>query len=187
AIHHHPATKHVMPVRLAVGFPTIFNLLGPLTNPAGARRQVMGVYEERFIEPIAEALRKLGALKAMVVHSEDGLDELSISAPTRVAYIDPDGIRVERLDPTDLGLTLAGRETVLAGDLDHAARLVREVLDGTETGPPRDMTLLSAAATLLVADAVPTMTEGVERAAATIDDGRAAATLAQLAALSHEG
>jgi anthranilate phosphoribosyltransferase len=187
AIHHHPATKHVMPVRLALGVPTIFNLLGPLTNPAGARRQVMGVYERRFVQPIAEALKALGALKAMVVHSEDGLDELSISAATNVAHVTPDGIRDERIDPAALGLTIAPLETVQARDLDHAAQLVRDVLDGTETGPPRDMTLLSAAATLLVADDVATMAEGVERAAAVIDDGSAATTLARLATLSHEG
>ncbi len=185
AIHHHPATKHVMPVRMALGFPTIFNLLGPLANPARARRQVMGVYADVFVRPIAEALSELDSIKAMVVHSHDGLDEISVTAPTRVALVENGAVREEVVDPAALGLTAAPREAVQARDLDHAARIIRDVLAGTDTGPARTMTLLNTAATLLVADLVGTWSEGLALAAETIDGGRARDTLEKLAALSR--
>jgi len=186
AIHHHPATRHVMPVRLALGFPTIFNLLGPLTNPAGARRQLMGVYHDRFVRPIAEALARLGTIRAMVVHSEDGLDELSVSAPTHIAHVRDGDVTEEIMDPREIGLARAPIETLIASDLAHAARLVREVLDGTEQGPPRDMTLLNAAATLVVAELAADMAEGVERAKTAIDSGAASTTLEKLVRLSRQ-
>ncbi len=186
AIHHHPATKHVMPVRLALGFPTIFNLLGPLTNPAGARRQVMGVYEARFLKPISEALANLGAIRAMVVHSDDGLDELSISAPTQIMHVENGKVREDRISPSELGLTESPREAVQARDLDHAAELIRGVIDGSVTGPPRDMTLINTAATLLVAGLVDDMAAGVEQARIVIESGAADATLTKLASVSAQ-
>ena len=185
AIHHHPATKHVMPVRLALAFPTIFNLLGPLTNPAGARRQVMGVYEDRFVTPIAEALTSLGAIEAMVLHSEDGLDELSINAPTRVARVSGGRIREETVDPVALGLRPGPGESLVARDLADAARIMREVIEGAETGPARDMTLLNTAGTLIVAGLAGSWREGIDRAAAAIDSGRAGNTLRTLITTSH--
>lgn len=185
AIHHHPATRHVMPVRLALGFPTIFNLLGPLTNPAGALRQVMGVYDVRFLRPIAEALTSLGAVRAMILHSDDGLDELSISAPTRIMSIENGRVEEYRISPEAVGLEAAPREVVVARDLDHAAAMIREVLTGTEKGPARAMTLLNAAATLMVADLADDWADGVALAAATIDRGDAARTLEQLAECSR--
>lgn len=184
AIHHHPATKHVMPVRQALGFPTIFNLLGPLTNPAGARRQVMGVYDARFLQPIAEALAALGAVRAMVVHSDDGLDEISISAATRIMHVENGNVREDAVSPDDVGLKPSSREQVTARDLDHATAMIREVIEGTEQGPPRDMTLLNTAATLLVAGLVDSMEEGVSLAQQTIESGAAAETLRRLAAVS---
>lgn len=187
AIHHHPATRHVMPVRMALGFPTIFNLLGPLTNPAGAQRQVMGVYAARFLQPIAEALAALGTTRALVVHARDGLDELSISTSSDVAEVVGGEVRRHVVDPAALGLATAPRAAVTARDLPHAAAMIRAVLDGSDRGPARDMTLLNAAAALLVADLVPGLAEGVERAGAAIDDGRAQATLERLAALSQGG
>jgi len=185
AIHHHPATKHVMPVRRALGFPTIFNLLGPLTNPAGAQRQVMGVYERRFVQPIAEALAELGAVLAMVVHSDDGLDELSISAPTHVAHVEQGAIRYETIHPDDYGLTRAALTDVQARDLDHAAQMIDDVVRGEDDGPARDMTLLNAAATLVVAGLAEDFKEGVQRAARAIDEGAARETLQHLAKLSQ--
>lgn len=173
AIHHHPATKNVMPVRMALGVPTIFNLLGPLTNPAGAKRQVLGVYDAKFLEPIAGALRALGVKKAMVVHSEDELDELSISAPTRIVHVTPEGTRSELIAPEDLGLLRAPRESVVARDLEHATAMVRDVLDGRAEGGPRDMTLMCAGAALYVADVASSLAAGVELARAAIDSGKA--------------
>ncbi len=173
AVHHHPAIKNVMPVRMALGIPTVFNLLGPLTNPVGAKRQVMGVYDARFLKPVAGALRALGATRAIVMHSDDGLDELSISAPTELVHVTPGGLRSERVSPEDLGLTRAPREAVVARDLEHAAQMVHEVISGQDQGPARSMTLMSAAAALLVADKVKTLREGVTLAARTIDERKA--------------
>ena len=184
AIHHHPAIKNVMPVRMALGVPTIFNLLGPLTNPAGAKRQLLGVYDARFQQPMAGALRELGTSRAIVMHSEDGLDELSISAPTRLVHVTPEGTHTETIAPEDVGLKRAPREEVVARDLDHAVALVRNVLDGTEQGPPRDMTLLSAGAALLVAGESDTLADGVQLARETLDTGRAQKTLENLVARS---
>ncbi len=184
AIHHHPAAKHAMPVRLALGFPTIFNLLGPLTNPAGARRQLMGVYDAAFLEPIAGALAALGCVRAMVVHSDDGLDEVSITAPTTLVHVRDGAITTERLDPRALGLARTTLADLTAADLDHAAAMVRGVIDGTECGPARDMTLVNVAAALIVADAVESIEQGMDLAAQTIDDGRAMRTLQKLIRLS---
>jgi anthranilate phosphoribosyltransferase len=185
AIHHHPAAKHAMPVRLALGFPTIFNLLGPLTNPAGARRQIMGVYDQRFLEPIAHALSALGALRAMVVHSDDGLDEISISAPTHLVHVVDGRVRHETISPPDVGLPPAPIEKLVASDLDHAAAMVRAVIEGTDTGPPRHMALLNAAATLLVAGTAGSLQEGLALAAQAIDSGAAGRTLTKLIELSN--
>ena len=185
AIHHHPAAKHAMPVRLALGFPTLFNLLGPLTNPAGARRQLMGVYDRALLEPIATALAELGALRAMVVHSDDGLDEISITAPTTLLHVREGTLSEERLDPAALGLARTTLAELTARDLDHATAMVRGVIDGTERGPARDMALVNAAATLLVADEVDSIEAGLQRATEAIDDGRARETLAKLVAMSR--
>lgn len=184
AIHHHPATRHVMPVRQALGFPTIFNLLGPLTNPAGARRQLMGVYDWKFLQPIAEALRDLGAIRAMVIHSSDGLDEFSLSASTNVFQVRDGAVSEDVISPKQLGLTMSPREAVIARDLDHAAQMISEVFQGVG-GPARDMTLLNAAAAVHVAGRARTMEEGLELAAKAIDSGAAKQTLHQLAAVSH--
>ena len=187
AIHHHPATRHVMPVRLALGFPTIFNLLGPLTNPAGAERQVMGVYHERFLHPIAEALANLGATNAIVMHSEDGLDEFSIAAPTRVMRVRGGKVTEETIAPEDVGLQRADLSTVQATDLDHAAQMIRDVLDPAANGqitPARDMTLLASAAALLVAEVVDDWQSGVDLARKMIASGKAPQTLERLAAIS---
>jgi anthranilate phosphoribosyltransferase len=185
AVHHHPATRNVMPVRMALGVPTIFNLLGPLTNPLGAQRQVMGVYDGRFLRPMALALKALGATKAIVLHADDGLDEISISAPTELVHVGPDGLRLERVAPEDFGLRRAPRESVLARDLNHAVELVRNVLSGSERGAPRDMTLMAAGAALFVADLVSSIAAGVELAARTIDSGEAQRKLQAWAVASH--
>jgi anthranilate phosphoribosyltransferase len=185
AIHHHPAARHAMPVRMALGFPTIFNLLGPLTNPAGAARQLMGVYDASFLAPVAEALSALGTRRAMVVHSDDGLDELSITAPTTALHVRGGEVREERIDPRALGIPATSLRELMAASLDHAAAMIRAVIEGSDRGPPRDMAILNAAATLVVADAAETIEDGMAQAARAIDSGAAQRTLRQLAELSH--
>ncbi len=185
AIHHHPATKNVMPVRMALGIPTIFNLLGPLTNPAGAGRQIIGVYDARFLKPVAFALQALGTRRAIVLHSDDGLDEISISSPTELVHVTAGEVRSEKVAPEHFGFARAPREAVLVDDLDAAALLVIAVLCGRDRGPARAMTLMSAAAALLVCDKSTSMAEGVALAAAAIDEGRALAKLEALAEKSR--
>ncbi len=146
----------------------------------------MGVYEKRFLQPIAEALAALGAVRAMVVHSDDGLDELSINAPTTAVHVNDGRIHTERIVPGDLGLEAADFDTLVATDLKQATEMVGGVIDGSLTGPPRDMTLLNASATLLVAGKVDALGEGLKLAAKTIDSGQAAETLKKLIEVSNE-
>lgn len=185
AIHHHPATRHVMPVRKALGVPTIFNLLGPLTNPAGAGRQLMGVYDGRFLDVIAETLDRLGTRRAAVLHSEDGLDECSISAPTTIVQVHEGEITRTVLAPEDVGLTSASRKSVTAGDLDHATSMIRGIVDGSLGGPPRDMALLNAAVALMTCDRCDSIRDGVALAAESIDSGHAMQTLETLVRCSQ--
>lgn len=185
AIHHHPAARHAAPARKALGFPTIFNLLGPMTNPAGASRQVMGVYARSLVEPIAHTLAALGTRHAIVMHSDDGLDELTVTAPVFAARVRNATVTTERIDAADLGYTRATLDDLVASDLDHAAQIILDVLDGC-TGPCRDMVELSTSATLLVADAVDSLAEGITLARRAIDSGSARATLDRLAERSHQ-
>ncbi len=185
AIHHHPAAKNAMPVRKALGFPTIFNLLGPLTNPARAQRQIMGVYDRRFVRPVAEALLRLGAVRAIVMHSDDGLDEFSIGAPTFVADVSPSGVTEYVIDAARLGLRSAPPSQLTPATLDDAAILMLAILHGEERGVARDMTLLNAAAALVAAGEAPNFDEGVRIAAQSIDFGDAWRTLERLRELSQ--
>ena len=185
AIHHHPAARHVMPVRKALGFPTIFNLLGPLTNPAGAGRQVMGVYAGHFVRPIAESLLRLGSTHAMVLHSDDGLDEISIAAPTRVVEVRDGKTREWTIDPRALGLERADSVALAPHSLEEAASIFINVLSGEERGPRRAMVLVNAAAALMVAGVVKSIEDGIGAAADAIDFGRGLATLEGLRATSN--
>jgi anthranilate phosphoribosyltransferase len=185
AAHHHPAMKHAAPIRLALGFPTIFNLLGPLTNPAGARRQLMGVASHASQLLVAHTLHQLRCTHAWVVHSEDGLDELSIGAPTRVASITPAGIETLHIDPRSLGLASAPPHALQAEDLGDAVRIARSLFDG-EQGPRRDMLLLNAGAAIVVGNGCKgDLRAGIALAREAIDRGHARALLANLAELSH--
>ncbi|MCC5823150.1 MAG: anthranilate phosphoribosyltransferase [Phycisphaerales bacterium] len=183
AIRHHPAMKHAAPVRRALGFPTAFNLLGPLTNPAGADRQLIGVYRPEFVGLVSETLRRLGATHAMVVHSDDGLDELTVTAPCTAAIIRSGEVEESRIDPAKLGFKPASVEDVRADDESHAAEMVRAVLDGDE-GPATDMVLLTSAAALVVAGAAGSIEAGIELARESIRSGRAAETLRTLVRVS---
>ncbi|MDF1552498.1 MAG: anthranilate phosphoribosyltransferase [Deferrisomatales bacterium] len=175
----HSAMKHVAPVRREMGIRTIFNILGPLTNPAAAPCQVLGVYREDLTGKLAAVLGRLGSRRALVVHGGDGLDEITITGPTHVAEW-RDGVVVEYdIRPEQLGLACAPAAEIAGGDAAENAAIVRAVLDGAR-GPRRDVVLLNAAAALLAADVVEDMAAGVELAAQVIDSGAARAKLDQL-------
>jgi anthranilate phosphoribosyltransferase len=175
---YHGAMRHVGPVRAEIGFRTVFNLLGPLSNPAGAKRQVMGVYDPRLLEPLAEVLGRLGATRAWTVHGQ-GLDELTTTGETEVAEWKDGAVRRFTVTPEDAGLPRASLDALRGGDAEENALALRALLDGA-TGAYRDIVLLNAAAALVVADRAADLAEGAVMAAAVIDDGRAAKALADL-------
>ncbi len=181
---HHPAMKHVMGVRSELGFRTLFNLLGPLTNPAGALRQVVGVPTSRFVEPLARALGALGATRAWTVHGQ-GMDELTTTGETEVAEWKDGAVRLFNITPEAVGLKRASLEDLRGGTPQQNAVALRAVLAG-EPGAYRDIVLLNAAAGLLVADHVETLAEGIEASAASIDSGKAAVALERLAAITSQ-
>ena len=170
--------RHVGPVRAEIGFRTVFNLLGPLSNPAGARRQVMGVYDPRLLEPLAEVLGRLGAVRAWTVHGQ-GLDELTTTGVTEVAEWRDGAVRRFQVTPEDAGLPRADIADLRGGDAEQNADALTALLGGAP-GAYRDIVLLNAAAALVVGDRVGTLREGAEMAAVAIDDGRAAQALARL-------
>ncbi len=174
---HHPAMRFVAPVRAELPFRTVFNLLGPLTNPAGAKRQLIGVFAADYVRPVAEALVELGAERAMVVHGADGMDEISVSGPTSVAEVSDGEISQYEISPEDLGLATHPPNAILGGDAHTNARILRDVLSGTEKGAPRDVTLINAAAAILVSGNVATLEEGLQSATTSVDDGAALAAL----------
>jgi len=168
----HPAMRFVQPIRKSLGFRTVFNQLGPLANPAGARRQVMGVADGALMETMAEALRLLGAEYAMVVHS-DGLDEISTLGPTRVIEI-KDGQTIRReIRPEDLGFARAGAEDLSVGDPGQSAAAIRAVLGGRDRGPKRDIVVLNAAAAIVAGGVADGLEDGLARAVEAIDSGAA--------------
>lgn len=175
----HAAMRHVAPVRRQMGIRTIFNLLGPLTNPAGAERQVVGVYQAEVAPLLAAALGRLGSTRAMVVHGSDGLDEITISGPSQVAeWVDGRVVEYE-ICPELVGMTVAPIESIRGGDTAENAGLVRSVLAG-EPGPRRDVVLLNAGAALVVAGVAGDLASGVAVAAWSIDSGRALEKLESL-------
>lgn len=180
---HHPAMRFVAPVRSELGFRTVFNLLGPLTNPAGAKRQVVGVASSRFVEPLAKALGALGAERAWVVHGQ-GMDELTTTGETEVAEWKDGAVRLFTITPEAVGLRQAELSELKGGDTEFNAAAVRAILGG-QTGAYRDVVLLNAAAALLVADRVETLREGMTLAAASIDTGAASKALDGLVSATH--
>jgi anthranilate phosphoribosyltransferase len=183
---HHQATRYVVPVRRELAVRTIFNFLGPLTNPAGAERQLIGVSDTRYQETIALALGRLGTRHALVVSSEDGLDELSISAPTHVFEVNGgDGsARGYTVSPEDVGLPRAPAEAIPGGGPAENAAITRAILAG-EPGPPRDIAVLNAGAAIYAGGAAGTLADGVRIAAEAIDSGAAAAALERFVAATH--
>jgi anthranilate phosphoribosyltransferase len=180
----HPAMKFAAPVRKQLAVRTIFNVLGPLTNPAGARRLLMGTFSDEWTEPLSEVLGRLGATRAWVVHAADGLDEISITSPTRVSDY-RDGVANSRtIRPEDFGLKRARLEDIAADSPETSARTLRTVLDGMK-GPARDIVLLNAAAALVVADLAGDMEEGLKLAQRSIDSGAARQALKDLIRISN--
>jgi anthranilate phosphoribosyltransferase len=178
---HHAAMAHVIPVRKELAVRTIFNFLGPLTNPAGASRQLVGVSDRHYQETIAEALVGLGSARAMVVAAEDGLDELSLASRTRVIEVSDGSTEEWFVEPGDFGLAAAELEDVIGGTPEENASATRAVLDG-EPGPRRDIAVLNAGAAIYVGGGAQSLGAGVERAAEAIDSGAASALLERLVA-----
>ncbi|MFG1433060.1 anthranilate phosphoribosyltransferase [Xanthobacter sp. V2C-8] len=180
---HHPAMKHVGPTRVELGTRTIFNLIGPLSNPAGVTRQMVGVFAKSWIVPLAEVLKTLGSERAFVVHGSDGLDEITISGTTDIAVLEDGRIHTFQVTPEDVGLARAPAEALKGGDAKVNAAALTAVLDGARNAY-RDVALFNAAATLVVAGRVKDLREGVEMASASLDSGAAKAKLEQLVAIS---
>ncbi|MDM7930494.1 anthranilate phosphoribosyltransferase [Tabrizicola sp.] len=181
---HHPAIRHVMPVRAELGTRTIFNILGPLTNPAGVKRQLTGAFSDAMIRPMAETLLALGSEKAWLVHGSDGTDEISIAGATKVAAVEAGAVREFTLHPEDAGLSPHPFEAILGGSPAENAAAFRALLDGA-AGAYRDAVLLNSAAALVVADHVANLAEGVEQARASIDSGAARAKVEALRRLTN--
>ena len=181
---HHAAMRHVAQVRSELGTRTIFNLLGPLANPAGAKYQVIGVFGKEWVEPIAQVLALLGTIRAWVVHGSDGLDELTTTGISDVAVVDAGKVSTFRISPRNAGLPDARPEDLTGGNAVENAAHIRAVLGGLK-GPLRDIVLLNAAAALLVAGKASTLREGVALASESIDSGKALAVLEALVPLSH--
>ncbi|SEM93091.1 anthranilate phosphoribosyltransferase [Gemmobacter aquatilis] len=181
---HHPAMRHVGPVRTELGTRTIFNILGPLTNPAGVKRQLTGAFSTALLRPMAETLRMLGSEKAWLVHGGDGTDELSIAASSQVVALDGGALREFSLHPEDAGLPEHPFEAIIGGTPAENGAAFRRLLEG-EAGAYRDAVLLNAAAALVVADKAAGLAEGVEMARESIDSGRALEKVEALVALTN--
>jgi anthranilate phosphoribosyltransferase len=180
---HHPALKHWAPVRTELGFRTIFNLLGPIANPAGVKRQVVGVFSWQWVEPIAHVLCNLGAEHVWVVHGHDGLDELTTTGATDVAEVKDGKVTVFEVTPADAGLTPAKLSDLKGGDEKHNAAAIRDVLAGKQT-PLRDIALLSASAAMIVGGKVATLKEGVVLGVRSVESGAAGRALDRLVAIT---
>jgi anthranilate phosphoribosyltransferase len=181
---HHAAMKHVGPVRRLLGIRTLFNLLGPLANPAGARRQLLGVYDPAWLEPYANALRELGSRHAMVVHGLDGMDEISTSGPTRIVELKEGDLTIRQMLPEDLGLTRSRLEDLRGGSASENAQALASVLAGAP-GPFADLVSVNAGAAVYLAGLAEDLREGLHLARLSISSGRAMAALDALRAASH--
>ena len=185
APNHHRAMRYAAPVRKELGMPTIFNLLGPLTNPAGTCRQVLGVYEPGLVEPMAQALVKLGVKRGLVVCGLDGLDEISASAPTLVCEIDGETRKTYEIAPADFGYPVCQKEELAGQNAMENAKTTRAILAGAERGPRRDVVCMNAGAALYVAQKAASIAEGVRLAERLIDSGAALRTLDTFVEESH--
>jgi anthranilate phosphoribosyltransferase len=180
----HGAMKHAIGPRREIGIRTIFNILGPLTNPAGADRQVLGVYDEKLVEVLAKVLVKLGCQRGFVVHGQDGMDEITLTGPTRVAEINEGQVTLSTIEPEDFGLRRCLLSDLQGGDAEENAAIVRDVLAGAE-GPKRDVVLLNAAYAMVAAGIAENVDAGLQKARNMIDEGLAKAKLEGLVNLTN--
>ncbi len=183
---YHPAMRYVVPIRRQLGIPTVFNFLGPLTNPAGATRQLIGVYDSRMAERMIGVLERLGTERALVIHADDGLDEVSVAGPTRGFELANGSVSPVVFHPGDFGLGASDVSELSGGDADCNAGILRAVLAG-ETSPRRDAAVANAAATLVVAGLAETLRAGAEMAARSIDSGAAQTVLDRVIEMSRSG
>ena len=183
---YHSAMRYVAPVRKELGIRTVFNILGPLSNPAGANMQVMGVYEEALVEPLARVLSNLGVKNAMVVYGQDKLDEISMSAKTSVCEIKEGEFKSYEIEPEQFGFEKCEKEALTGGTPEENAQITLSILNGEERGPKRNAVLLNAGAGLYVAGKAKTLEEGVKMAADLIDSGAAKARLDEFIRMSNE-
>lgn len=181
---HHSAMKHVGPARVELGIRTIFNLLGPLSNPASVKRQMVGVFDEKWLEPLAHTLARLGSTKAWIVHGSDGLDEITTTGLSYCAALEDGEVTRFVIDPEALGINQASPEDLVGGDAAHNAVALTRVLEG-ELSAHRDIVLLNSAATAVVAERADTIGDGLEMARASIDDGKAHAAMEALVSVSN--
>ncbi len=182
---HHSAMKHVGPTRQELGTRTIFNLLGPLSNPAGTKRQLIGVFDRQWVRPLAEVLKSLGSERAWIVHGSDGLDELTTTGVSYAASLADSGISEFEVNPSDYGIPTAQPDDLVGGTPSENASALRDVLEGAK-GPYRDIVVLNSAAALVVAGKADDLAGGVAQATSAIDQGAALAALTKLVAVSQE-
>ena len=180
----HGAMKHAIGPRREIGIRTIFNILGPLTNPAAAECQVMGVYSEQLVEKLAHVLHKLGCRRGFVVHGMDGMDEVTLTAATSVAEVTPEGVRISLFTPEELGFDFCSMEELRGGNADENAVIVKGILSG-DSGPRREIVLVNSAFALVAAGKAATLGDGVRLAVEAIDSGRALQQLGKLAAMTN--
>ena len=180
----HPAMRYAAPVRKKLGVRTIFNVLGPLANPASATHQVLGVYEAALTETMAKVLSQLGSEHVMVVHGEDGMDEISISSATRVSELKNKSITTYTIQPTDFGFDMADLKAIQVENVDASKAMMLDVLKGSK-GPHRDITVLNAGAAIYVSGLTSTLKDGIEKAASVIDQGLSSKKLEILKVASH--
>ena len=186
AQNYHFAMKYVAPIRKELGIRTVFNILGPLSNPAGANMELMGVYDETLVEPLAQVMAKLGVVKGMVVYGQDKLDEISMSAPTTVCEIRDGWFQSYQIRPEQFGYTCCAKEELAGGTPEENAQITRDILEGREKGPKRQAVCLNAGAALYIAGKAETMEVGVRMAEELIDNGSALKKLDEFIACSNE-
>ena len=185
AINHHPAMKHIMPIRKSIEHRTIFNILGPLSNPASVHKQLIGVFDKEYVPKIAQALAKLNTKKAIVVSSADGMDELSISDITYCAFVERGKVNEFTIDPREYGFDLYPKSEITGGDANQNAQITKGILDGSITGAKKDIVLLNAGVALLVDGKVNSTEEGIDMARDAINNGKALEKLDDIIKISN--